>query len=151
MVSAIEKASSVYALINMPAVAPVQSVMSAPVHAPSVSSASTSSSSGYEMSEWAKLIIIWTLLKAMKVDENFNGAPISSDFTPAIPPSAGMAYNQKGQVIFGPTPAGQALAGESGLPDAAGISPMSGIGGGGGPVVSGVGGGMAGAFVSVSV
>lgn len=102
------------------------------------------------MSDWAKLIIIWSLLHSMRHDWGMESAPIpgSDDFSPVVPAEAGLTYTARGTMAFGPTPAGQALAGMAGLESA-----VANVGGaaGGGAVSTGVGGGMAGAFVSVSV
>jgi hypothetical protein len=112
----------------------------------SSSSAEPKQKGDYEMSEWAKLIIIWSLLQSIRPDLN-------GEMTPKIPPSAGMSYDKTGQMVFGPTPAGQALAGSSDVLSS-GISPLNsgstggGASAGGGGVTTGVGGGMAGAFVS---
>ncbi|WP_302139165.1 hypothetical protein [Halomonas alkalicola] len=98
----------------------------------------------HEPSDWAKLIIIWSLLQSMNHDPKLEGAK------PLAPPDgAGLVYGPKGRVEFGPTPAGQALTGTAQDVTAPGMSHL-GIGSGALPT-TGVGGGMAGAFVSVAV
>jgi len=99
----------------------------------------------HEPSDWAKLIIIWSLLQSMNHDTKQEGA--AKPFAP--PDGAGLVYGPKGRIVFGPTPAGQALTGTAQDVTAPGMSHL-GIGSGALPT-TGVGGGMAGAFVSVTV
>lgn len=100
-----------------------------------------------EMSDWAKLVIIWALLQSMHAERSpGNDAPL------APPDSAGLTYDAKGKMRFGPTPAGQALTGTN--PDtaaAAAAASLTHLGTGSGVApTTGVDGGMAGAFVNVS-
>ena len=94
-----------------------------------------------EMSDWAKLVIIWALLQSMQQE-------VGDDTPLAPPPEAGLTYNAKGQMQFGPTPAGQALTGSAPDAAAAGLAHL-GLGSGVAPT-SGVNGGMVGAFINVT-
>lgn len=146
--SSIEKASSVYALMNTFSSSPVSSESRpSSVSLPAPASAEKGE---YVMSDWAKLIIIWSLLQSMtgENDTRVLGAHTVQDASSAFPPNAGMIYDAKGKMTFGPSPAGEALAAITSLPESA---DMGGVGSNlGGSVTTGVGGGMAGAFLSVS-
>lgn len=148
-ISPVEKASSAYAMMQAASGPSLSAAIAAKTLPPLLDSPAPAQKGDYVMSEWAKLIIIWSLLNSMRIDWGLKDAPLpgSEAFSPALPAEAGLTYGANGKMTFGPTPAGQALAGMAGLSDTAGMS--SGMAGG--AVTSGVGGGMAGAFVSVSV
>lgn len=125
---------------------PPSSALSAKALPPVQESAPIESKGGrYEMSEWAKLIIIWSLMKSMSQELKLDNIA-----KPLVPPDgAGLVYGSKGEMQFGPSPAGQQLAGNA---PAAISSEMTHLGlGSGAAPTAGVGGGMAGAFVNVSV